>query len=1044
MEYLALTDTNGFYGLLHFLAAARRHGLRPIIGVHLQTAGKSAIVLAKTVCGYEMLAEIITRRHLQDDFSLLRDFPPAPAHLAVLSDQPEVLLGLISRAECWVEVVPGTAGRKALQTAACLALPPLATNRVHFAHADDYPLHRLLRAIACRRTLDTLPSHETACPGQWLKPPEAMVHHFPHCPEALANSYQLAASCHTAWDHFHTVFPHYQDRREDHRALLEQRCREGIRWRYGDSNTVIEARLTEELELIQHKGYVDYFLVVADIVHRRPIHCGRGSGAASLVSYLLGITHVDPIRHRLFFGRFLNPGRKDLPDIDVDFPWDERDALWEEILAHYGTERMAAVANHVGFGARAAVREVARVYGVPAAAIREVTRRMGHWTQPSRMAERIRHHPGFRGFPLDPPWPEILAWAARLESIPRHLAVHCGGAVLVPHRVSRHVPMQRAVKGVQVIQWEKDQAEMAGLVKIDLLGNRSLAVIRDTLAAIQENTGVRLDYAAFNPIDDPATVDLLRRGDTMGVFYVESPAMRQLQQKTHRGDFEHLVIHSSIIRPAANRYIREYLKRLHGTPYQPLHPSLREALAETYGILVYQEDVLQVAMTLAGFDVAEADGLRKVLSRKSPSRLADYHRRFHEGCRARGIPAAVIDAAWDMFASFAGYSFCKPHSASYALVSFKSAYLKAHHPAEFMAAVVSNGGGYYTSFAYLSEARRMGLTLLGLDINASEWRYVGRGETVRVGFQQLQGVRAETLHALLEERKRHGWFTSVDDLLRRVRLGPAEAAMLVKSGALDTLAGPLNRPQLLWEVEARLRTGPTAGGGKTGQRVLAASLARHRVTAPSIPDFTPRQKWDHEVETLGFVLSVHPLRCCAHALRHFPRPAVPARTLSRHVGRTVWVLGWPITRKEILTQAGESMEFVSFEDQTALFEAVLFPEAFRRYCQELDMDRPYGLYGRVEADFGAFNLTIQRLVPLRSAQPATGAAFARFTGSAGQCRVPRPAPAGLAETPGTDLARSPLPADGRERQGKGGKADDSFSAPDRRAERNGCLQSAAR
>ena len=958
-DSLALTDTNGFYGLMHFLTAARRHRIRPLVGAHLQTPTESAVILARTVQGYELLAELISSRHLREDFSLARYFPEAQEHLAVLSDDPELLKALRSRAQCWVEAAPGPAGRRALQIAHSLQLPPVASNRVYFAHPEDHPLHRLLRAIDCNRTLSTLPAQEVVDPEQWLKPPAQMADHFPGCPEALANTGKLARQCHTEWDHFRTVFPHYADRQEDHCALLLKRCREGLRWRYGASNGAIESRLSEELELIQAKGYVDYFLVVADIVRRRPIHCGRGSGAASLVSYLLGITHVDPIRHRLFFGRFLSPQRKDLPDIDVDFPWDERDGLLEELRRHYGLERMAAVANHVGFGARAAVREVAKVYGVPAAAIKEVTRRLSHWTHPGRIGQRVEKHPGFQGFPLDPPWPEILDWAARLEAIPRHLALHCGGTILAPERISRYVPVQRAAKGVRMIQWEKDQTEMAGLVKIDLLGNRSLAVIRDALAAVRQHSGKSPDYATFNPIDDPATQELLRRGETMGVFYVESPAMRQLQQKTRRGDFEHLVIHSSIIRPAANRYIQDYVRRLHGVPYEPLHPSLTEVLAETYGILVYQEDVLQVAMTLAGFDLAEADGLRKVLSKKSLEQLSHYRRRFYDGCTQRGIALKVIDAVWDMFSSFAGYSFCKPHSASYALVSFKSAYLKAHHPAEFMAAVVNNEGGYYTTFAYISEARRMGIAVLPPDINVSDWNYLGQDQTIRVGLKQLQGMLRETLDRILEERRRKGVFRSPEDFLQRVKLGSGEAVILVKSGTLDSLAGPLNRPQLLWFLETRLPG--HAHLQRQAQRTLAAGPRAAQRSVPPLPDWDRQNKWTQEMETLGFVLSVHPLTLFQGSLKSFPHPIVPAAQLAQHIGHWVWVAGWPITRKEVLTREGEPMEFVSFEDQSAIYEAVFFPEAFRRFCRQMDMEHPYCLYGRVECEFDAVSLTVREL-----------------------------------------------------------------------------------
>lgn len=834
-------------------------------------------------------------------------------------------------------------------------------------------------------------------PGQWLKTAEEMARHFPDCPEAFVNTMKLAGSCHTEWDHFRTVFPHFEDQAEDHLALLLEACRRGISRRYGESSAVIEKRLAEELELIHAKGYVDYFLVVADIVRRRPVHCGRGSAAASLVSYLLGITHVDPIRHHLLFGRFLNPQRKDPPDIDVDFPWDERDALHEELRTHYGLERLAAVANHVGFGARAAVREVAKVFGIPAAEIKEVTRRMSFYTDPEDLLRRVETHPKFRAFPLDPPWPEVMRLATRLESLPRHLATHCGGVILAPDRVSRYVPVERSAKGIHIIQWEKDQTETAGLVKIDLLGNRSLAVIRDALAAIRKNTGETIDYALLNPIDDPATLDLLSRGETMGVFYVESPAMRQLQQMTGRGDFEHLVIHSSIIRPAANRYIREYIQRLHGAPYQPLHPRLQELLAETYGILVYQEDVVRVAMALAGFTWGEADGLRKVISKKSPEQLSDYRKRFIDGCRQRAIGDEVVKVVWDMFLSFSGYSFCKPHSASYALVSFKSAYLKTHYPAEFMAAVISNGGGYYSTLAYISEARRMGLTVLGPDLNESDWNYSGQEKTIRMGLRQLQHIRKDTVEAVLDERRKHGFFASLDDFLRRVKLTPTDGSILVKSGALDALAGipipqpqdlaaenqaplamnqklgtnrqelrtksqkptpRLNRPQLLWFMEAWLNRHAPLQNNRNQTSMLPGAHARPAPVVPPLPDLTIERKWQQEIETLGFVLSVHPLTMWQATIRTLPHRPVPASELAHYVGRPVWVLGWPITRKEVMTKEGEPMEFFSFEDQTAIYETILFPKAFQRFCQDLDMNRAYLLGGRVESEFGTVSLNV--------------------------------------------------------------------------------------
>ena len=319
-SHIGLTDLNGFYGLVNFLEAASATGIKPIVGAQVKTEQTSAVILARTSEGYEILSEIITRRHTENDFPLPRSFPEKSRDLVVLSADPELLKTLKNRVECFFEIVPGPSDRKLLRIAKEIGVAPAATNAVHFAGRDDYPLHRLLRAIDLNKTMGLLAPGDTATAGQWMKSAREMSACFPDCPEALANTVRIARACHTPPNRFRTVFPDYLDKNEDHLALLVSECRKGIGVRYGKTCPKIEKRLDEELELIRSKGFVDYFLIVADIVRRRTIHCGRGSGAASLVSYLLGITHVDPIRHNLLFGRFLNPERKDLPDIDVDFP----------------------------------------------------------------------------------------------------------------------------------------------------------------------------------------------------------------------------------------------------------------------------------------------------------------------------------------------------------------------------------------------------------------------------------------------------------------------------------------------------------------------------------------------------------------------------------------------------------------------------------------------------------------------------------------------------------------------------------------------------
>ncbi len=719
--------------------------------------------------------------------------------------------------------------------------------------------------------------------------------------------------------------------------------------------------------------------MVEDIVRRFPVTCGRGSAAASLVSYCLGITHVDPLEHNLFFERFLNPGRTDPPDIDVDFPWDERDAVLAYVLDKYGPEHCAMVANHVGFRYRAALRETAKVYGIPDGEIRNISHGFSHLGDPfnpSLGEERVAGHPAFRDGILHPPWPLILQWARRLEGIPRHLSVHCGGVVITPDALPERVPVEQARKGVPVIQWEKDITEAAGLVKIDLLGNRSLAVVRDALASVRADGGPCLSYASLDPLEDPETREMLARGDSVGVFYVESPAMRQLLKKTGKGDYDHLVVQSSIIRPAANEFIREYVRRVHGGSYTPLHPLMEGILKETHGILCYQEDVSRVAMALAGFDAVQADQLRKVMSKKHRhARLADFRERFFAGARARGVRPEVVQEVWRMILSFQGYSFCKPHSASYALVSFKACYLKAHYPAAFMAAVISNQGGYYTTMAYLSEARRMGLRVLPPDVNESEYAYTGRDGSLRVGLMQLKGVRRASLDALLEERARKGPFLSLADLFHRVDADPADFRILIKVGCLDSIARGRSRPELFWELLAweggRVGKGGEREEGKGELFEDSPALLPGPFEPPGALPYSPLVRLRHEMETLGLLVSGHPLELY-RPLIHRLGTVVPAAELSEHVGRKVFTVGWFVTGKTVLTNRKEPMEFVSFEDTTALYETTFFPRAYERFCHLMGYNRPYLLRGRVEEDFGALSLTVEEIAFLETEKPAHG------------------------------------------------------------------------
>ena len=960
---LALTDTNGLYGAIRFVEETRQQGLRPILGAELTTETHRTLLLVKTPDGYAALCRLLSERHTNPSFNFLQAVSRFRKGLIVVTDDESALRtwAAESRDDLYVELTPGSVMHHTLLLSRRLGLPPVATNRVYFSRAEEFATHRLLRAIAMNTTLSRLPEHECVTPAQWLMPASRMALHFPHVPEALENTVRIAEACHSDWRFGDTIFPAFR-RMQDEEAftLLKEKTYEGAVKRYGNLSGDVRERIEKELTVIGQKRFAHYFLVVDEIVHQAPRTCGRGSVAASIVSYCLGITHIDPLKHHLFFERFLNPGRKDPPDIDIDFPWDERDPILDWVFQQYGEHQAAMVANQNSLGFRAAIRETAKVYGIPAAEITAVSARVTRQKDLLYFAEAPTDEQWVsrlcRTLRLKPPWPAILAQALQAQNHFRHLSMHCGGVVIVPDDIRRYVPVEFTVKRVPVIQWEKDQAEEAGLVKIDLLGNRSLAVIRDAIAAVARHTGRVIDYASWDPLGDRATQDLIKRGDTIGCFYIESPATRLLLRKLWNGMppdrlpsadvFDYLVIVSSLVRPAAITFVNDFISRAHGHSHAPLHPVLESILKETHGIMVYQEDVTKVAMALADFSLDDADQLRKVISKKHKHRqLRDYYHQFYCGATKHGASPTAIERIWTMIMSFAGYSFCKPHSASYAQVSFKSAYLRAHYPAEFMAAVMSNEGGFYSTFAYLSEARRMGLAILLPDVNASDWAYYGEGDRLRMGLMQVKTIPKMLGMRIMAERTRGGPYCSFQDFLRRVKPEHAHARALVRAGCCDTLSGELTRPALLWRLYAR--SGP---------------LPSDPLPVPD--EYSAAQKRAHEIESFGFLASRHPLTLYRKPIERL-RP-VPASQMHRHVGHRITMVGWLITEKPVETKQGMAMEFITLEDHTALYDATLFPDVYRRCSHLLSNNRAYLVQGLVEEAFGVVTLTVLDLRCLES------------------------------------------------------------------------------
>jgi error-prone DNA polymerase len=987
---LACTDTNGVYGAVEFQRACDAVGVRPILGAHLVANGQEVVALALNEQGWGALCRVITQIHWSVPECGARvgvpmeEGPRNPLHSLIDDREGLVLLSrdvafleqtlqLSGPENLYAELRPGRRRHETLAAARRLKLPAVATNGVVAANAEDWSRHRLLRAIALNTTLPALPSDEVWPTGAWLCSTDELARHFPDCPEAIRAAMVIAERCvYRIPIGRRTVPPRIADTGSAF-AQLRELTLQGARWRYQEITPELQARLDLELGIIGQKGFADYFLVVRDIVRHAPTHCGRGSVANSVVSYCLGITHVDPIRCGLIFERFLNLERRDPPDIDLDFPWDERDRVLAYVFRHYPRMHSAMVANHNTFQPRGALREVAKVHGRPAGEIREVTRRIPFFYETGERLDRlVATHPNFRGLQLASNWQDFARLAENLVGIPRHMSVHPGGVVITPTPLTDYVPVEPATKTladhpdlpVPVIQFEKDGTEDAGLVKIDLLGNRSLAVIRDAIDAVHGHTTQRIDYTSSTAGDDEGARTLFRTGQTMGVFYTESPASRLLCAKSQADTFELLVLNTSMIRPASNKYIRLYLERLRsGVPYEPLDPSLRDTLSESFGIMVYQEDVVNVCATFAGMSPATGDGLRKALSKKRPAKhLAAYADEFFTGAMRLGRNPEAATRVWEMIMSFAGYSFCKGHSCSYIQVAQHSCALRANHPAEFMAAVLSNGGGFYHAFAYVAEAMRMGLTVLPPDVNASDFRCIGKDREIRIGLQFVKGLSAgavERIFAARDSGVAERPFRSLFDLRARTGIAPSDLRLLIKVGALDSIAGGWTRPMMLWLVDS-------AGkqvGGEAGRQDWFTDLPP---SVPVLKEYSLERRRREEYATLGFITDAHPMQLHAEALRRYRLRR--STELHQHVGRHVLAAGMLTTAKPVHTASDEPMEFATFDDGYGLIEAVLFPQVYRERGHVLFDQGPFIFRGKVEEEFGAVTLTITHLERLDRAR----------------------------------------------------------------------------
>jgi len=997
MRALALTDTDGLYGAVPFFAKARQVGISPILGVELRTDLGIVTCLVRDRTGYRNLCRLTTRKRLAPDFDIVREVTEHQEGLYILTASPRLLEALAREGD----LRPGTLFAELIRYPACrrtparsslaqeraaarLRLPVVATNHVAFADPDGYRVHRILTAVRLNRLLADVGPADTAHPEAWLKEPAAMAALFRDRPDALRRTVALAESCDLTLESERPVFPTVDlAPGETPFSRLWKRAFAGAARRYRPLTPGVIERLRRELSIINDLGFAEYFLIMHDVVRfarRNAIPAvGRGSAADSLVAYCLGISAVDPIAHDLCFERFLNRLRADFPDIDMDFCWRRRDEVIAYLFQKYGAERVAMVANHNCYNARSAFRDVARVLGLP---VDEVNRLCSvlPYHHVGSIREAVRAWPEARAFPIDrEPCRTLVALAERLDGFPRHLSVHVGGMVIADTTLTDYLPIERSAKGPLVCQYDKEGVAAVGLVKMDILAQRSLSIVSDTARRVEANRGVRVRLEAL-PAADPPTARLLERGGTIGCFQIESPGMRSLLRMMQARDRRDVIHALSLIRPgpSASGMKERFVRRRRGVePVRYLHPRLAEVLGETYGVMLYQEDILRVAAAVAGFHPAEGDALRREIKNGADSpRLEDFHRRFLRGAVARGGDPERAEELWNGLRNFAAYSYCKAHAATYGYISYQAAWLKAHYPAEFLASVLANAAGFYEPREYIEEARRLGVRILPPDVNRSEANFAPDGHAIRVGLSQVKGLSQRAVRSLLAARRELP-FASLADFLERTPLARPEAENLALCGALACF--DVSRPQALWQVQVFFKeaaahrrrrrrdagAGPPGGlfGGDRERRRLVGMLAR----VPPLREYPLPKRLALEQQLLGLTVSDHPLAAYAAQLRR--HALVPSVALARHAGRRVTVAGWLVATRRAVTQRHEFMRFLTLEDRHGTLEVVLFPDAYQRWGAVLNGLGPYLVRGRVEVRYGAVALTGERIENLSPPRP---------------------------------------------------------------------------
>jgi len=945
--HLALTDINNLYGAVAFYNLARDAGLSPIIGSELDDGTDALVALIENDSGYSNLCRLITRIQCTPDFSLQKSLGDFADGLHFLVDDPDLaaaLVDAVGRRRLCLAVDPPVQGpaavRRLVDCSGRFSLPLVGCGTAHLAGRRDRDVARVLTAVRSGSTFEAGGDEQLPHAAALLRGPERLAAQLADLPRAITNNTRLAERCGDyALLPRKAVFPAFQcPGGRTPQQYIRRLCREGMVRRYGHRRRDAEARIERELALIEAKGFCEYFLVVREIVQyargRGAPVAGRGSGASSLVAYLLGITNVCPLDYSIPFERFLNERRTDFPDLDVDFCWRIRDDVIEYAFDRWGADRVAMVSAHNTFQPLSALRETARAFGYSDRRISRIT--SGDLTASAelRTVERL---------------------AKRIIGLPHNLCVHPGGIVIAPGPVENYAPLQPSAKGCRIIQYDKRGAKAAGLVKLDLLGNRSLSTIRQACDLVYRRSGRRIDTESLDPADR-ATVALLREADTVGCNQLESPAMRHLLRAMRPAGVRDVMKALALVRPgAASIGMKDtFIRRQRGAePAAPVHPKIDAILADTCGVLLYEDDVMLVAAAMTAGDRAQGDTFRKAVQNcQTDAERLELSREFLRRCARGGMDGELARSLWVQMAKFNAYSFCRAHAGSYALLAYAVAYLKAHRPLEFWTAALNNNQSMYHPRVYVEQAKRMGIRFLLPDVNRSEAEFSvdTEDDVIRIGLGTVASLGPAGVESVTEAR-RAGEFDSLTDCLLRTQLGRPEARSLVLCGAFDFTGG--TRPSLMIELDLALaarrgvaRRHPSAGLFASGGLIC---------TGKSPKDYSPRRKYTDQRRILGISAGRHVMELYRPHLQHTVNAT--NRDLPARIDKRVTIAGVLEARRTTRTQKGGEMMFLTLDDEFGLFEVTVFPGA----CgpQKLDSYGPYIVTGKVTEQNDTITITAE-------------------------------------------------------------------------------------